>query len=391
MIDPVSAPNLNFKPDANINTVRNPAGVVILQDSERSEKTVPIVEVTKATAMVGGKEVQADTDLLEWSIVDVNETAPGTVENAVSKRAAFFDPTKMGKGNVGGSVYVYGTTKGRIRLEVRRKGQAKEKALEAYEAFVVENKNLPFRIHLCYSTKDDIKTSAEDTHVEAHIAVANIYLRQVGITLVADANEKAGAKAKLIKKGYFKVEGIDPELINNVPKVEKGQPLGIFDINPSEDVLNVYYIYKTYSVLVPARTPYAPSNSLATKDKDAGGYLTVRLNYRLNSDPKSGKEYALFVGVEPHAKNPKLWGVLMSNFVAHPGRADICGNVLAHETGHALNLLHRDNTKDEKTGEPYGDGLDEQKTNIMHASLQALGSDFDLIQLYAMRACSALK
>ena len=90
--------------------------------------------------------------------------------------------------------------------------KATGQVLDTYQAIVVKNLTLPFRVQLLHLGSTDPKANGSLTQTvaqaSADIMVANIYLRQIGVTLVPDTDVKTQPEAptKLIdpkSPGYF--------------------------------------------------------------------------------------------------------------------------------------------------------------------------------------------
>ena len=121
------------------------------------------------------------------------------------------------------SVRITGVTEGRILLTAKLK--ATSQVLDTYEAVVVKNLTLPFRVQLLHigdkNPELDGALTRTIAQASANIKVANVYLRQIGVTLVADSDVKtqpaAGATALIDPAVRVKFEPLGTALIGSMP------------------------------------------------------------------------------------------------------------------------------------------------------------------------------
>jgi hypothetical protein len=271
---------------------------------------------------------------------------------------------------------------GRVRLEVWKKGADPEKdsRLDYYEAWVVPLKKIEFRVNLLSGKTAGVATKVTAPQAADHIKIANIYLRQVGITLVADTDTTEYDEAKKVNgmPGYFAATA-DDDLVRTVTKSDSEKTI---QINDNKNVTQIIYIQSlkanAYGV-----APSRPGNSFGDKYGS-----TVDLTFRINNGADSEKHTMKLLGAE-FASGPNTWGTIITNANGDPlSNRQKFANTIAHEIGHVMGLAHR--------GDPVGDftdGLSEPGNKNLMSIYAGLTNpaDLDLIQLRASRGSKALK
>jgi hypothetical protein len=399
-IEPV-APATVIDANSKINRIINPAGIVILDKSVKPDMDPDHLAITEDNAakivMTVTKNAAGDASKLvdgkiTWEIKGVDLDS-GVIMPGKGGKALFLQGGKSSPSLVAGdTVFIYGTDEGRIRVTATLAGA--KMPCEFYEALVVKQRILPFRVQLLRLQKlgNEIPpgTSVDPLEAVAYVKIANVYSRQRGVLLKPDPNTKINpAPAVTVKDGiqlakdknnkdipgFFTVTlKRDKTGLGLVQNVET--PREVIRINNMPEITQIAFIE---SLTRGRRGTNQERPETSVKDP-------VKIIYRIeghkeSSDPMMLAEKNLF-------PDGKTWGVAIANPVSKEDLgSQQFGQVIAHETGHLLSLRHRARGKDP-------DGLKLPLTqNVMlpEASKAAQKDDFDLPQVIAVQGSKALK
>ena len=391
-IDPVTPTGQNkaitLTPKSPINAIKNPAAIVILSEKGSVEEnldirqtntaTIEITDVTPPGANLAGQ--------IHWSIENV-EAYTGRPDGDAQPRAVFF-ANRQTKIQAGATVEVFGVREGRIRIKAMHK--ADPQCSETYEALVVEQQTIPFRVQLLSGTK--VKTNFDAEKARDHITIANQKLRQAGVRLKADDstvktdNAQTATIMGKAEKGYFKIEGLPDAIVGNVDApTQESQTIRK---NSRPRVLQLVYIDSTDNPDAVGRIVNLPSNRLDGIFRD----LSITYSYRLTINELASEhffQFAPFRFFEPFPGKLDLgtWGIVITNRLSNTAQLQY-GNTIAHEVGHLLNLRHR-GIRDEPANRGPHDFIQGQiEKNMMFGTDRGVQEDFDLVQCFLIRNSS---
>jgi hypothetical protein len=366
----------NVAPGDALNVIANPAVIPILTAAEAAE-----VGAEERAARIEFTYYRPDTlafanddQRLEWSAVSLS--GGGNARFLGSDR--------------GLRALAYGTAAGQVRLEVRFQGAL----FATYRAVVAEVKQIPFRVNILRGPNVHSRPRSNAAQIRDHIAIANRFLRQIGLELVPDTNTSVTNNAHATDEdGIFQINvsaGVTRNVSGNYPTASR--------LNMRANVLNIAYVH---SIAAPAgwtiwgRGTDIGGNNAAVVGADGvprisdSGIPTTSW-YRaagfgcgippdVNPDPANPPRVAVF---PRHQRNnpANLFALLITNGNGDPQADQLqYGKTVAHELGHVLTLRHR-------TG-AGPDGLDyPPQQNIMCQSQPPMmAQDFDIIQAIAVR------
>ncbi len=318
-IDPVTA-GFDITPKSKINTVTNPAGIVILhekpskaqqdEDLALTEENAAIIEFTRPKTGLNNK---VTSTIKSVDKVTGKDDPSGGKAAFLVPRAGM--PPDIGKTTItaGRSVRVYGIKEGRIRIEAALMDD--KDCTETYEAFVLRQRTVPFRVQLVQGPTGG--TDTNPAQAEEHIRAANVYLRQLGIRLVPDSNtkitEQKDVETKLVKAGFFEVKVKDAALTTDIgPNTGKRT----IRLNERPNVLQICYVKDIAPGRIggprPAgRTISHPDNparvEIITADKQKLIVPGVRLTYRIVAGDMAREHVMRMFPGEPHPDARDTW------------------------------------------------------------------------------------
>lgn len=269
-------------------------------------------------------------------------------------------------------VHVYGVNAGRIRIVA-----ASRHGDDTLEAVVVAPRTIRFRVQLLHDDADaPCGTRTTARQATAHIRIANIYLRQIGIRLIADPTDLASAGARLCTRngrcvpGFFEVE-VPRDHLREVPN--DGAP-EVIRHNARPGVVQICYLESMRSG-ASGRSINYPGNRYGSQ---------ISLTYRAMAGLPPRRHTMTLTPAKLQADDPTIWGLVLTNVNERSDSVFTLqkyANTLAHEVGHLLCLAHREAEADD----PKNDGLTlPGPPNLMHAASQPPeAEDLDLIQAVA--------
>ena len=374
-----------------INAIPNPAAIV--KQTNATAATVAHIVITPPTAFPKG----LDASDLYWTF----DKGAQFTQNAAS-----FYPAMGADKNRGLTVSIYGVNAGPIRLDVYLLTQdGKNPLVETYDAIVVNPKVVYYRVQLLHGVGGD-KTKVSTAGAISQIALANVYLRQAGISLQPDPITNTTFAAPGISVAARNAAANATAGVYNLTITQDAAPpvKNMLFGNPTEDdfrrsipLLNdrpgvIQIIYVDHPLNADNNfgvTLLAPPNSNYSKD----GF---QVSYR----PGSAKKYldkpmTMFA---PTQQIGKAWGLYLFGTNAAPGNnftaSAVYAQTLADEMGHILGLAHRDPDLigNDNLYFPGDNGAKLPVTNPNYnlMSIGFKGDDFDLIQVLAMQGSSAI-
>jgi hypothetical protein len=387
-----------------INSVRNPAGIVILDknatggDFAVNADTVSQVSLTAISPQDFQKTVKEDDPRLVWKILSTDRD--GTPDGKAAP-AEFFTTAGGKLANHGTLVKLYGLAGSdmrRIRVTVSIRGrEGPNDWCDYYEAVVVEPRTYPYRVQLMQGGTSKSTFVDKPRSFQFNIDAANRVLRQVGVTLVPDG---AGVTKKTLPAGVtaeratFKdAKGKAVEIpgifivtfskASEITAVDPAKEKTLVTVNSVPKVVNICCIVDSKDNAYIGNTPARPGHLPATE-------TSIDLIYRIRVGLERG------IPIPPQQEDMKLfpenliagkdaWGIFLTNSIAGELKFYI---LLSHEVGHSMNLRHR----------VVGGGLDglhfPKKGNLMSSPKggNPIGDgDIDLPQVYGARGSPILK
>ena len=379
-------------PASDINIIANPAVIPIIPAAEANAQTAAKIEFTYYRPSTL-KFTDSDPRLV-WTAVPVS-----------GGNVAFVGPAR------GLKVKCYGTAAGEVRLEVRFRG-----ALFAnYRAIVLPLKKIPCRINILNGPTAASQPRATPADCQAHLAIANRFLRQLGLELTLDTNPTRtnNAKATAIP-GIFRINvsaGVTRNINGNADNLTATR------LNYRAGVMNFAYIhsdarptilgvatdYPNSSLAAPAAPPapanpaHAPAFANRPMVADSG---TPSDSWRLPSgvkpDAAAGTSNLFLIRGFPRAGHPQLFAMFVTDGGGDPSVAAnqlTYAQTIAHEFGHILNLGHRIEGADATTATGmnangiFWDGIGHPPNeNVMNWTLSGTREqDFDILQARGTR------
>ncbi len=276
-------------------------------------------------------------DMIQWKIMDVSGKNP-------SNLAAFY----RGGGktyDTGREAWVYGVDQGRVAITASFNNPkvAKNQAVGTYDALVVEERKIKFRVQLLRGVDGSVTDFYEHPDlVSKQVQTANVFLRQIGVTLQIDNNstvyDSPNAKPVDGYKGMFQLDKVPWNWVNRLEVDDKVQPkvggplqgVSAANFRPQDDLLIVYL--KSFSS---ANTFGAEFGNPAPR-----GVFTVK--YHILVDLEERRSPRMRQSTAGPLGDPKYGAVFISNSSDFK-LEDIWayGRTLAHEVGHYLTFHHR--------------------------------------------------
>jgi len=423
-IDPIIHGD-NLKHTDDINTIKNPSGIVILTGGDASDvKKVPKFEITRIEPALTYSD---DDERITWWIIGKEASATG--RDAYDGQADFLNDDKA---KYGRKIQIFGKTKGDVLIQPYSGAYG----YGMFRAHVVPIQKIKYRVNRIFTRAvppappnpgiPERKPSSTHDDAKKHMKVVNIYLRPAGIEMVPDdsaevadpaGNNKVGLPAldgkvvavTRVSDGHFDVEVNDQALTFQASSSDSRSAIRI---NARNEIVSFAYIHsRPGSALATAllcpwnHAPQArvdPPRAYSTAsytlpDKGVPSSSLIPKTGMPGDTPVSQvKMLVLFADVSWKGTSPAnrdidlLWGVVVPNqnidnsSSATGGDATILAyaNTLAHEIGHVLGLGHRG---DLSKGVP--DGLVKPKDeNLMHPdNPPPTAQNIDIIQVKAIR------
>jgi len=435
---------LNIKASSPVNILPNPAVIPLLSAPRgKNDPQLPDGSPPEATGNTAARlqytyyrpkdlAFKPDDPRLEWrKISGTGDVAFLPVGTSVSAR---------NKANKGWKVLVYGTTEGEVVLGVYFEGTV----LARIRAMVYPVKSLPCRFNILYANPPDggkakdYRPISTPNDIEKHRKIANIFLRQVGVELVRDADlTTTDGATRCTIGGIFKVCVPENQTVNaTVANIEEGMKK-----NYRNNVLNFVYFHSGAGGFLGAALAWPKSNqgdgtranvsfTEAAANSPSSSWIKPS---GVKRDADAGDVSMRIIDDRAIAGHASLFGMVIANGNgSKPGgeHAVRYGNTIAHEVGHMMTLGHRveeiddagkasdwadgsltvddgggiadfaltakDGTlKNDKLGAGEGmycDGLWHPKNrNLMHFDATPdVAQDLDILQAKAVRQCKLL-
>lgn len=342
-----------------LNSLYNPAAIVI--ESEPTETNVAVFKITTLSpAML---PLEEDDERLQWEIRSEGGTA------------AFFQ-VNGNEDKTGTRVRVYGIAEGDVVLEARFSPVLPgDPPTVAVRARIVRNRNIPFRVNFLHGQTGGSNVTLN--RAQQLIITSNIYLRQVGITLVPDTDQtekKLGDETiTRIENGYFKIEDLDDKYVKEVDNTD-GPESSTFNFR--NGVVNFNLIVSRDNNV--RGTCFRKVVNVFTSDDSDPGDPTGKFITGLD-EPSHIQRIQLDIAPTPPMYEATIIGLIITDLGAG-GAFDAAAGTLAHELLHGLALAHRGESQN---GPVYVDELQPDTRNLMTAENPGDESrqDIDLMQL----------
>jgi len=348
-------------PGDPINIIPNPPVIPILTAAEANLNTAARIEYTYYHP--DSLAFTDDDSRLEWS---ASPTGGGAVRFLGSPR--------------GLKVMVYGTTAGAVRLDVRFRGAL----FATYRAIVMPLKRIPCRFNILNGPTGPPASRPRSTpaNIQDHLAIANRFLRQLGLELVLDTNTtvKDGAVATAIP-GIFRIS-VPAGRTRNIPP---GSPPIATRLNYRLGVMNFAYVHSGISAgggTLLGRATDIPANGAGLSIQDSGTPSTSWiLPTGVAPDAAAVTQTMNLFPAKLRPGHPQLFAMFVTDANGDPGNVAFqreYANTIVHEFGHNLGLRHRVGAGHDGLLHPPGE-------NLMHGTNPGtLAQDFDIIQARAV-------
>jgi hypothetical protein len=355
-----NVPTIN--PGDPINIVPNPAVIPLLAAAAADANTAARIEYTYYRPST--LNFTDDDPRLEWTAVALSGGAA----------VAFVGPAR------GRKVLVYGTAAGEVRLECRFRGEL----FAQYRALVGAVKQIPCRFNILNGPTAASRPRATPANIRDHLAIANRFLRQIGVELVLDTNAttKDGASATSIP-GIFRIPCM-PGTTRNVASVGFMKATK-FNYRPG--VMNFAYIHSDSGGNLGAADAYPASGAGATITDSGSPSASWNVPSGVLPDAAAAAVTMTLLAARLRPGHPNLTSMYITDGPngdpsTLAGMQTYAGTI-AHEFGHNLNLAHRVDTG----GSPFNDNVNHPPNeNVMHwNNPTSLAQDFDIIQAKAAR------
>lgn len=351
-----------------VNVITNPVVIPRLTAAAANANTCARIELTYYRP--GNLAFTANDARLQWTAVS---TGGGQVR--------FLGPAQ------GTRVQVYGTRDGAVRLDVSMEGAR----IASYRALVDNIRQIPCRFNILNGPNRGSQPVVSPADVLRHVAIANCFLRQIGLQMVYDTNATRthGARATG-NPGIFRIR---------VPagRTRRVATTGFLTgtrLNYRQGVMNFAYIHSDRAGNLGAADDYPASNAGGTltdsgtpstswtsptgvpPDGAAGAVNLTLLAARQRNTARFPNLFCMYLTDGNYSRNGA--GVIQ----ALASDQTFAGTI-AHELGHVLNLGHRVDAG----GSPFNDGINyPTNENVMHFNNPTnLAQDFDYIQALAVR------
>lgn len=299
--------------------------------------------------------------------------------------------------NKGKTVKINGSSAGRVKINVYAgEPSANTEPAVFTEAVVVTPKVVPYRANIIShpdNTNEDLPSAFNQ--LPDAFNVANIILRQAGVTLEPSSDQANGDLTHVLKpENGEKEDSIQnfgsafyiyaDALKERAEDVGSGNEGDVLSINYRPNLLQISFIENFEGEQTTGRSRYRKPSALSGNSLSAA--------YKTSSSDTFDESMVHTLNFESgssHPNYPDLHGVLIAWRYADDPVVKKGGQTIAHEVAHALTLSHR-------AGLTYDhfDGLETQQggkllgpkgTNVMD---YGDGVDLDLLQLQILRASS---
>lgn len=385
---------------AEPNIFPNPPVIPILNAANATVRTAARIEVTYCCP--GELNFTHNDERLVWSQQPVSGGA----------QVAFVGQPR------GRRVFVYGTRAGQVRLEVRFEGAL----LAQYRAIVREIRTLPCRFNILNGPNAASQPSARPQDILRHVAVANLFLRQIGLELTRDTNRSVNNGAGVVRDGGNIIDGIfrirvaqgwtrnmngnacDRAVRLNYRNAPAAQPpvLNFGYVHSDADgALGAACYYPTSKIAVPVGSPAGTRPTIQDNGSPSSSWVrsantaNVTGGSGVPPDGAAGTATMSLISRRRPTNHARLFGMYVTGDcgdATDPANDPLYGLVITHELGHMLNLGHRVENADATdpsgfiAGGIFRDGLTyPDPENVMRWGIAAnINQDFDILQALAV-------
>jgi hypothetical protein len=351
-----------INPGDPINIISNPPFIPILTTTTATRDTCAIIDYTHLRPVT--MNFTDDDPRLEWSV------------RAVAGGAVSFLGQPRGR-----KIYVYGTAAGEVLLELK----FRRRLLAQYRALVGPIKQIACRFNICNTVTRGSSPRATPQNVRDHWSIANRFLRQMGLELIADTNTKKtdGASSTDIP-GIFRIRCL-PGTTRNIAVTGFAKCVRL---NYRPNVMNFAYIHSDVSGNLGAAGDIPASGAGNSITESGSPSTSWKQPSGVAPDGAASPVTMAIIGPRLRGgKFPNLVGMYVTDG-ANGDPSDInamqtYAGTIAHEFGHNLNLGHR---IDSPTS-PFNDGVNTPlNENLMHwNNPTTLAQDFDIVQTRVAR------
>lgn len=348
----------------------------------------PIIPLVPAP---GGTDL-ATVAITHWrsahGVLPLNEI---TWHQVAGSGAVRFSPNE--RCDVRGHVKVHGTRQGEVTLQARHNGVA----LTVYRAMVEPIVKLACRVTMLYhpttgrGRKIFLGPWSSPANVRQHIAIANVYLRQLGVELVLDPDV---SRCRRRSHGATAARG-EPAIhvIRNARRADTWRQSNhdkVAKFNSVPGVINLQYVhsYKRSLSAIGLGISF-PTNASSPSISDSGTPSSSW--WSATGIPPDGPPARTVTMRVAAGRNTDSGLVVCSiaDTMADPTRdAWMHGQTIAHEVGHLLGLHHRCSARGARAAvaKRFPDGVRfPPARNVMFDGTTRLALDFDYLQAKAVR------
>jgi hypothetical protein len=386
---------------ATPNIIPNPSVIPILAAADANVRTAAKIELTYIRP--GNMNFTPNDARLQWSATAV---AGGAAVQFVGAAQ-------------GTRVFVYGTTAGEIRLDVKFHGAL----LGSYRAVVRAIKQLPCRFNILNGPSAASQPRATPQDVLNHVGVANCFLRQIGLELVRDTNHSRTNGATLVRDGtgniidgIFRIRvaagwtrnvsiaGGDRACRLNYRRAPAGQlPVLNFAYIHSDSAgnLGAGSYFPDSKIAVPPGSPPGTRPTITDNGTPSSSWIRPgtppgsTAGCGVPPDTAAGNVTMTLIARRRPTNHARMFGMFVTDGNGNPASAAAhltYAGTIAHELGHMLNLGHRVEGPAAPpavglvAGGIFFDGLVYPPTeNVMHFNAGSnLAQDFDILQAKAV-------
>jgi hypothetical protein len=350
----------NITAASPINVIPNPAVIPILTAASASASTAAQIQLSYVQP---GNWTFAGADTVEWKATTISGS-PGIT---------FVGPAE------GRQVLVYGTGVGEVLLEAR----LRDAVVATYRALVDKVRQIPCRFNILNGATANARPRSTPADVQTHVAIANRFLRQIGLELVFDTNITTTnhAVASAIP-GIFTIS-----VANGVTRNTNGNTAVRLNHRAAARILNFAYVRSDASTNLGVAM-FNPASNAGATITDRGTPSTSWISPTgVPPDGAAGAVTMRLGGAFNHATIPNLTAMYVTDTNGNPtspiAQMTYAGTI-AHEVCHLLNLNHR---VENPVAPPFDDGVNyPPNENVMHwNNPTSIAQDFDIIQAKAVR------